>query len=290
MREIATAAPLPHRYLGLELSGAKNQKTALATIEYYPKERKIFLLDLYDRILPAEGQTGDQALLELIHEVSPGLALMGVNVPLTLPPCMTCSRTRCRTQCSQASVKWMRELTRKASKQRDLRVLEFTPYTQRPIELWVRYRVLPLISENQQFEIDEALGGNRAPLTARMHFLKDFLPTAKVVEAWPKLTVALLSSGLDLDPRIFARYRQLEEGAHARSKILEAMSLKFGLFIYDRDLKKLSASLAAFDAFICAYTALLSDTGGCEKMPPGFPAAAGWLHYPRGQKSARGRR
>ena len=31
------------------------------------------------------------------------------------------------------------------------------------------------------------------------------------------------------------------------------------IFIYERDIRKLAHSLASFDAFICAYTALLAD-------------------------------
>ena len=276
----------PTRYLGVDLGGAKNQKTALAVLEYYPSEEKIFLLDIYERI------TGDEALLELIEELRPGTAHLGVNVPLDLPACIPCTRKICPTprKCSVSPVKWMRETTRKAAKtppaavespgSRGVRVLDFTPYTQRPFELWMRYHVLPKLAQSSRFEVDEALGGTKAALTARMSYLIRHLGRIPVAEVWPKLSVAIFAEQLGLQKRIVARYRQLEEGVHAREEILEILAHRHGLFIYERDVAKLAQSLAAFDAFICAYTALLADTGRCAEVPQGFPPSAGWVCYP----------
>jgi hypothetical protein len=271
----------PRRYLGLELAGAKNQKTTIAVLEFYPKEHKVFLLDIYDRIVTKRYQSSDEALLELIQELTVelgrGTAKMGVNVPLELPPCIGCSRRTCglSTKCADPSVKWMRDVTRRATKRR-----EFTPYTQRPIELWVRYEVFKLLPDGHHFEIDETLGGNKAPLTARMSFLKRHLNHLRLLEVWPKLSIALLALHLGLNKRVVSRYRHLEEGFHAREEILEALSTKHGIFIYERDVRKLTHNLAAFDAFVCAYTALLSDSGRCTRIPKGFPTSSGWVQYP----------
>lgn len=278
----------PRRYIGLELLGAKNQKTALAVLEYYPQERKIFLTDIYDRVIHAENQSSDEALLELIAEVNVGVACIGVNVALDLPPCMTCSRIECPmpSKCNVPEVKWMREITEKAERAHsessvEIRAKEFTPYTQRPVELWARYHIMPKLSPTQRFDIDETLGGNRAPLTARLHFLQRHLGKTPLVEVWPKLSVALLSQRKEFDPHWIQNYRNLEYGAHARQEIIEAFSEAFGVFIYDRDVKKLSQSLTAFDAFFCAYTAMLSDLDVCATSPRGFPTESGWIAYPR---------
>lgn len=295
------------RYLGLELAGAKNSKTALAALEYYPKEKKIFLLDIFDRITghpePREGRaapgpfalttSGDEALLALLKELTeddPRTVTLGVNVPLVLPPALSCPRKGCGKSASSAaaSAKWMREAHRKAeriSRTDDSlpRVTEYTTYTQRPVELWVRYQVLSHLPDSHRFEIDETLGGNKAPLTARMHFLLHHLNQlgrVPVIEAWPKLTVALLAQSMELPKRVLQDYRQLETGVHAREQILEALTEAHDVFIYERDVRKLAASLTAFDAFICAYTAYLSDTERCTRPPKGFPVASGWVQYP----------
>jgi len=262
----------------LELAGAKNQKTALATLEFYPREKKVFLLDIYDRI------AGDEALLEIIAEEKPLVARMGVNVPLTLPPCMFCRRRVCPLpgKCTVFSVRWMREAARRAAKASSkARVREFTPYTQRPVELFIRYSVQPELPASGHFEVDEALGGTKGALTARMHFLRRHLGGIDIIETWPKLTVALLEARLGLNRRVVASYRQLEDGISARTEILDAISRQLGVFIYERDLQKLARNLASFDAFACAYTALLSDNGQCVKLPPGFPAASGWIEFPQ---------
>ncbi|MGZ3687778.1 MAG: hypothetical protein ACXWP5_01060 [Bdellovibrionota bacterium] len=272
-------------YLGLELAGAKNQKTALAALEYYPREDKIFLLDIYDRIVNEDNQTGDEALLDLISEHRGNASRMGVNVPLTLPPCVTCTRKVCPmpSKCTVPAVKWMREATKRAAKHADdhgMRVREFTPYTQRPVELLLRYSLLPELPVSHRFEIDETLGGNRAPLTARMHFLKNHFKGLELVEVLPKLTVAILTHELGIPRRTVSTYRHLEEGILSREQILETLADRHGIFIYDRDIRKLSQSLPAFDAFICAYTALLSDTEQCAKIPAGYPLPSGWTEFP----------
>lgn len=281
----------PRRYLGLELAGAKNQKTALAVLEYYPREQKVFLLDVYDRIAGHDDQTGDEALLDALEEFTTEgassdrgrVAKMGVNVPISLPPCISCTRKSCiqSGKCSDPSVKWMRDQIRKASESPDhgMNVREFTPYTQRPFEIWARYHILPKLAEDFRFEIDEALGGNRAPLTARMHYLRRHLGKIPLVEVWPKLTISSIASALGLPKRLILNYRKLEEGYAARVELLETIAMKKGVFIYDRDLKKLGQSLTAFDAFVCAYTALLADRDMTVKPPRGFPKEGGWVEY-----------
>jgi hypothetical protein len=265
-----------HRYLGLELSGAKNQKTSVAALEYYPKEKKIFLLDIYEKL------AGDEALLELIGELTgeykANHVLMAVNVPLSLPPCMECVKKTCPMprDCSVPAVKWMRSTSKR------FKDSGFTPYTQRPIELWVKHHLLRKLPESHRFEIDETLGGNKAPLTLRMQFLKRHLAgKVRLVEAWPKLTVAMLAQELGISRRVISGYRSLEQGAHAREEILESLAEKKGIFIYERDMRKLAQGLSAFDAFICALTALLSESDTCEEKPHGFPDA-GWVAYPSG--------
>ncbi len=287
------------RYLGLEVFGAKNQKTALAVIEYYPKERKIFLSDLFDRIPTQDHETADEALLQLVDEVSKEIKgeiknktksksnlLLGVNVPLDLPPCITCTLKTCPLpeNCTVPTVSWMAKTAARTTNETGKTLRGLTPYTQRPIEIWVRSQVLPNLPVSHRFEIDEALGGNRAPLTARMNFLKRHLhryfKSHELLEIWPKLTVAILALNLEIHKRVITSYRHLEDGAHSREVFLMALAQKYQIFIYERDFIKLTNSLNAFDAFICAFTTLLSDQKLCAKIPKGFPTSAGWIQYP----------
>jgi len=276
----------PRRYLGLELAGAKNQKTSLAVLEYYPREQKVFLLDVYDKIAAHDEQTGDEALIETIREASSQeknhVAKMGVNVPTELPPCILCDRKTCLTtgRCSVPAVKWMRQTAKKAEEEEiGVNIREITPYTQRPFEIWARYEILPRLQKDFRFEIDEALGGNRAPLTARMHYLKRHLGSTPIVEVWPKLTISSIAQALSLPKRLILNYRKPEEGYAACVELLETIAMKKCVFIHDRDLKKLGQNLTAFDAFVCAYTALLSDRDMTVKPPKNFPKGSSWVEY-----------
>ncbi|MBU6375490.1 MAG: hypothetical protein KGQ59_05800 [Bdellovibrionales bacterium] len=275
------------RYLGLELSGAKNNKTSLSILEYYPKEQKTFLLDIQDRIAGTTGvshhephhligaASADDVLLEILRESDEELAALAVNVPLTLPPFFLSNNAE------KIAVEWMNRFSKRAIKAKRSGSIEFTAYTQRPVEIWIRHHVLSQLPKSLQFEVDETLGGNRAPLTARMQYLQRYLDRKTLIEAWPKLTALRLCLQLGMDRRFISRYRKLEEGAHARLLFLEQLVARHGIFIYDRDMRKLSTSLTAFDSFLCAYTALLSHLGKCEKSPRGFPVSSGWVEYPK---------
>ena len=281
------------RYLGLELSGAKNAKTTIAVLEYYPKEQKVFLLDVHAGIGADATANPDEALIEIIMEHAdehPDLRL-GTTAPLTLPPCMNCTRKACLAakNCAANEVQWMKlftakhpaylrgKISKKTARMRDF----FTPYTQRPVELFLKGEVFSKLPEKIRFELDETLGANKAPLTARMHFLKLHLQKFELHEVLPKLTVALLSPKLKIKGTTLQHYRKLEEGVQARQAIIEKMAEGLDIFIYDRDMKKLTQNINAFDAFICAYTVLLHDRNECVNPPKGFPVSSGWVRYPK---------
>jgi hypothetical protein len=274
---------MQHRYLGLVISGAKNDRSALSVLEYFPSEKKLFLLDVFDRVTAREHQTSDEALLELLHESMRGETVMGVHVPLSMPPCLGCSESACVSKgCISKEAHWMRLFSQEFESTKKSRTKQPTAYTQRAVELWIRHQIIPELSEAARFEVDEALGGTQAPLTARMHYIKQRLHSDwTLFETWPKLSIACLTQELQLSRRTLASYRQLDDGVHARTEILERLIEKAGIFVYDRDLRKLGQSLSAFDSFICAFTALQSQLGHCHTRPQGFPKTAAWVQFPK---------
>lgn len=271
---------LSRRYLGINLSGAKSNKTALAVLEYYPKEKKTFLLDLYERMNAKEGQSPDEALVESVLENRERLAVIGTDAPLSFPPCIHCESKGCRTpgRCGSQAARWMERFLKKIS--RKTKVLPFTPYTQRPVELWLRYQVLSKLHARHRFDLDETLGGSKAPLTARMTHLQRFFKGIPTIEAIPKLTVACLAERYSIPTRHVLAYRTLEHGPYSRSALAETFAEHCGIFVYERDLHKLASSLNAFDAFVCALTAHFDGLGLCVPAPKGFPVESGWVRYP----------
>ncbi len=276
------------RYLGLDLSGAKNAKTTLAVLEYYPKEKKVFLLDIHSGIGAEANFNSDEALIQTIREHADNHpeVQVGVNVPLTLPPFFNLPKKTKNPDdlWDTAEVKWMTANSPKktTTSKRNAKLKDFfTPYTQRPIELWLKNEVLSKLPPKLRFEIDETLGGNKAPLTARMQYLKMHLDAYELHEVLPKLTVALLMPFLKLTQKTLLEYRKLEEGLAARQAILDKMSENLDIFIYERDFKKITQNINAFDAFLCAYTVLLYDRNECVAPPRSFPNGSAWVRYPK---------
>ncbi|MBN23180.1 MAG: hypothetical protein CL678_17980 [Bdellovibrionaceae bacterium] len=276
------------RYLGIDLSGAKNNKTSVAVIEFFPEAKKIFLLDIQDRMGQKKSDDSDIELINFIKEEKNKLKKVGINAPLQYPLCVHCPRKKCPLpkKCTVPPVKWgiqkMNALSKKKNIHEDTpKIKSFTPYTQRAVEIWLRYEVFPKINKNFQFEIDETLGGNKGPLTARAHFLQKHLGSIETVEVLPKLTLAILVQNLSLNQRYFKRYRDLEEGTLARRKLLDELLEWSEIFVYEKDIKKLCEQLSSFDAFLAAYTALLSDLNETVTHPKNYPLDGGWIEYPK---------
>src|SRR5690349_7789360 len=71
-----SASPLPSlkfvRFAGVALGGGKTDKTAVAVLEYFPEQKRVFLRSLRERVSgsTAKGEelTGDEALLQILNE------------------------------------------------------------------------------------------------------------------------------------------------------------------------------------------------------------------------------
>lgn len=150
----------------------------------------------------------------------------------------------------------------------------FTPYTQRALDLFLQEL------EEDNLEIQQALGANLAPMTARALFIKRRLelPTFEVA---PKISVFRLGQKLGVNKTHLLNYRSTTHGEDARRTFLQSLIDKTGLFIYQQDLKILIESYHAFDSLICAIVGQLHSQGKAEPAPDDFPAKAGWAVFPK---------
>jgi hypothetical protein len=272
------------RYLGLSVGGAKSERTCLAVIDHYQNHRKSFVVDVFEGIA-AEGElNADQVLIDLVEELSGELSdenesavrVMGVDAPLTLPPCLLGCDSDCPgyEKCRKPEVRWMRNLYLK-ERARNSRVKHFTPYSQRPVDLYFRSR-----QPERDFTRDETMGANLAPQAARMAYLRERLGVAKLVEVWPKLALFNVMKPLKLTRRDVLECRNLERGAAIRTRILERLADVAQIFIYERDLKKLIQNMDAFDSFLCAWVAMMSDLGKVVPFKADLPLDSGWVTIP----------
>ena len=262
--------PVFQRFLGVDLGGGKGKKTALAVLERRGDDGGIAVIALMPR--SGDAPLYDAALVDAIRTHG-SAALVCVDAPLTLPPCLRCVVPVCPGQvnCADPAVIEMRRLAQEGdgedpSRDRRRGKPNVTPYTQRATEVYLHRRrgVLPR----------ETLGQGMGPLTARAaHLVRalagQFRLNESLIEVYPKATLELLRLG---EP-----YKKRPE---VRLEILARMEgLSFAPGVWREDVVQ---SDHAFDAIVCAYTGFLFARDGWA-MPAESAAVMardGWIWVP----------
>jgi predicted nuclease with RNAse H fold len=259
--------------LGVDLGGGKGKKTALAVLERRAGEggeEGIAVVALMPR--SGDAPLYDAGLVEAIRTHGRD-ALVCVDAPLTLPPCLRCEVPVCPGQvdCVDPGVVEMRRLVRESDGDESTRDRRrgkpnVTPYTQRATEVHLHRQrgVLPR----------ETLGQGMGPLTARaVHLMRaladQYRLNENLIEVYPKATLELL--------RLGDFYKKRPE---VRLEILARMEgLSFAPGVWREDCVQ---SDHAFDAIVCAYTGFLFTRDGWA-MPAESAAVMardGWIWVP----------
>jgi hypothetical protein len=261
-------------FIGVALAGGKTDKTCLAFLEYYPEHNKLFLSHLSDKIKSEGDISGDLRLHEEVTHSRMKSELLAFNVPLTLPKCMTC-RLKCPgyETCKEKEILWMWDHQRRAESKNPNRKL-FTPYTERCVEQYLNTEF------EEPFQVQHALGANQAPLTARAHFLLRRLKT-KAIEVHPRISLWRIGRSLHIQKSYLKYHKHQVGGDEARLTILKELVRREITFLYEQDVRLMVENANAFDAFMCALTAVLKYRGQCEKKPKDFPRDEGWIEIPK---------
>jgi predicted nuclease with RNAse H fold len=253
------------RFIGVDLGGGKGKKTALAVLE---RNRDGVTVT---QLLPKtkEPPLYDALLVSTLLSHAEG-AVVCIDAPLTLPPCLRCNEPVCPGQnaCVDSEVVSMRTLaSREAPDSRDHRRGKptITPYTQRATDLYLRSRgVLAR----------ETLGQAMGPLAARAAHLvralgQRFRLNHNLIEVYPRATLELLG------------YREpYKKRVDRRIDILASLrGLRFGPGVWREECRK---SDHAFDAVLCAYTGYLRSRDGWRISPVAGDAIdpQGWIWVP----------
>ena len=260
-----------NRFLGLELGGNRSQRTSLVVIEYFTENNKAFVVEILHP-LRKKNINVDREIIELINAQS--FQKMGINAPLTLPPCTTC-KLKCpgAEDCKVPQVSWMRNLLKQKKKQ-------VFPYLQRPVDLLEK----EIWSKEQAclIHVDETLGAGRAPLAARVSYLKRHFNQA-MIEVNPRLALASIAPWFKISARELRLYRDVEGGIENRLSILEKLTAetRFSIpkmFFYQSDLNEMAKNINSFDAFFAALMALFSERDLLEEAD--FDESWGWIAKP----------
>jgi predicted nuclease with RNAse H fold len=254
------------RFIGVDLGGGKGKKTALAVLEKSRDGVTVTQLSPKAKAPPLY----DASLVSTILSLAYG-AVVCVDAPLTLPPCLRCTEPVCPGQdaCIDAEVVAMRDLvgneTHPGSRDHRRGKPIITPYTQRATDLYLR---------NRGVSSRETLGQGMGPLTARAAHLvralgQHFHLNQNLIEVFPRATLELLGFREPYKKRI-----------DRRIDILAALpDLRFGPGVWREECRQ---SDHVFDAVLCAYTGYLRTRDGwqitafaCDRIDP-----KGWIWSP----------
>jgi hypothetical protein len=261
------------RYVGLHLSGAKNDKTVLCEIQYYPKYKQLVLSQIIEKIGPEEKKTGDSVLVQEINKLK-SIKQLGINVSLQLPPCLRC-RLKCPgvERCKVEEVQWLKKEYQKAKKKNKKARLAM-PYTDRPVEYFVNQEL------EKHLEIQYSLSANAAPLTARAYFIQKHIK-AKTKEILPALSVWRMGNYLNVQKSYLKYYKNSDDCEVVRLFFLDQLKEKVPIFMYNADKQLLVSNPHAFDAFICALSVFYDEKKMAEARPKNFPKKASWISFPK---------
>lgn len=265
-------APAFTRFIGVNLGGGKGKKTALAVLE--PSRQGITVTRLSPRA--KEPPLYDATLVPVLLELG-GSALICIDAPLTLPPCLRCTLPVCPGQpvCPDPEVAVMHTLAEsEAQRGREHRRGKplVTPYTQRATDLYLRARGV---------SARETLGQAMGPLAARAAHLvralgRNFRLNDNLIEVYPRATLELLGFREPYKKRI-----------DRRIDLLAALrDLSFGPGVWREECRK---SDHVFDAILAAYTGYLRCRQGWQiaGVLRHVAEPTGWIWIP--PEDARGR-
>jgi predicted nuclease with RNAse H fold len=261
-REPVTHNPFT-RFVGIDLGGGRGKKTALAVLDR--SKGGVTVTALHPR--PDEPPLYDAALIAAVRERGEG-AVVCVDAPLTLPPCVRCDVACCPglQSCADAEVVSLRRLFGLGVGRRGKPA--FTPYTQRATEAYLLRR--------RGISPREALGQGMGPLTARASFLvralaDRFTLNDSLIEVFPRATLGLLGFRDPYKKRVDKRIEIL-----ARLR-----DLSFAPGVWREECRQ---SDHVFDAVICAYTGYLRSRDAWTVSPEvaSLLPNAGWIWVPPG--------
>jgi predicted nuclease with RNAse H fold len=256
--------------MGLALSGGKNDKTTVVEISFFSDHKKLFLKEIHEKIGSTEDESGDSYLLKLLNQKD--VKVCAVDAPLSLPSCLT-HMCKGSEKCKSETTQWLwNQYKKHKKKKKNLKL--FTPYTERCVERYINYDL------EEFYEMPEALGSNKAPITARAVYLKSKV-TGNLIEVYPKLSLHRIGRKLNISKSDLKNYRHAANGMECRMIILDALISAGIIFIYEQDIQKLIDSVYAFDALISALTAYMYYQNECELPPKSFPTHEGWVYFPK---------
>lgn len=272
------------KFAGLHLSGSNTSKTAMVVLEGSAFDSPLLIRQVYEKIGSFGSLFSDERLIEALVHTGP-FAQVFTDCPLTLPPCVACTRPVCpgALKCEDVSVAVMLSLSNRLRSKGGKRFRPVNPQSQR---LWDVMR----LELNADERAEPSYSANMAPLVTRARSLQRRLnavsPEMVLKETSVSGALDALRPLLQLKSNIKILYRNFERGRELREKIFAAMEKSRWLKVSSVDEstaameEKVLGSVEAFQAFICAFVGALHASGLTIDQPAGFVETEGWVYLP----------
>lgn len=272
------------KFAGLHLSGSNASKTAMVVLEGAAFDSPLVIRQVYEKIGSFGSLFSDERLVEALVYTGP-FAEVFTDCPLTLPPCVACTRPVCpgAVKCEDVSVAVMLSLSNRLRSKGGKRARPINPQSQR---LWDVMR----LEHGPDERGEPSYSANMAPLVARARSLQRRLnavsPQTVLKETSVAAALDVLRPLFGFKTDIKVLYRNFERGREYREKIFAAMEKGFWLKPSSVDEstaameERILSSVESFQAFICAFVGALHAAGMTDQQPLGFVESEGWVYLP----------
>jgi len=266
------------------LSGANAHKTSIVVLHGSAGADPLTIMKVYEKIGPLGSLFSDERIIEILaHEAD--LKRIMVDCPLTLPPCVTCTREVCpgAKRCEDVSVAWMLSMGSKIPKKQLRNAKPINTQVQR---LWDIYNLFDKDGGYKANREEPSYSANQAPLVGRAQALgkriKGAAITAPVLETSVYSAIKSALNALGLNEDVADLYRKFESGRAVRQKILKALDAFDWIDISSWPEDEVSLSdINNFNALITAWVGALNYAGLTNKKPQGFTDTEGWVLSPQ---------
>jgi len=265
---------------GIHVSGPSAGKTALCFLGGKEAGPPWTLLGLYPKIAPMGAVFSDERILEILRANQPLVGAF-VDCPLTVPPCVACTRPVCpgAWNCDDVAVAYMLAQTEKVRERRPKKRRVVNPQAQR---LWDVLHVVDQVSSEQE----PSYSSNLAPLVVRAQTLQRRLRSLDspltLRETSVPHAVKSLAAILGLRTSLPRDYRNFEVGRKTREKVLDILVRRRILapvetWEFEQDIV---ASVDVFASLVTALVAAAWHAGLVEEPPAHFMPTEGWVYLP----------
>lgn len=261
-------------YTGLHLSGSNSFRTSLAILAGSPNSPPK-VVKLYEKIGSFDITFSDERLVNILSKLEISNPVF-IDCPMTLPPCVSCSRAVCPgiIGCEDISVAWMLKLAQTYQSARKRKRKPINPQNQRLADMLFDSNAMGEATFNVN---NSALAFRARALNKR---LKSLPHTICLYETSIIHVLKVLASHFDLPSEYVKNYRNFERGLLIRKKWLMVFcELKW----IDRDsIEKypILNQLENFQAFICALISYLYSQKKLNVPPADYMAELGWIYVP----------